>query len=200
MTEHGEASAPVTTLSPDSGIEPDAGRGTRVFEHVRIWRLDREGFEAAARMLAAAEPPPALVVGIARGGAELARFLSDWFGVPFATVTARHNVGDEPYAEMSRAVEIEGAVPAAGAASILIADDICGTGATLTAVVSHLTRQLGRVAVRTVALCRNNGAAFVPDAWVWDVADWVAFPWEESPAGSTELLPTPERLRLKEAR
>lgn len=197
MTKHGEASAPVTTLSPDSGIEPDAGRGTRIFEHARIWRLDRKGFEAAARMLAAAEPPPTLVVGIARGGVELARFLSDWFGVPFATVTARHNVGDRPYAEMARVVEIEGAVPAA-VGGILIADDICGTGDTLTAVVSHVTGQLGHVAVRTVALCRNSGAAFSPDAWVWNVADWVAFPWEEPPSGRTELLTVPERLGLKD--
>jgi hypoxanthine phosphoribosyltransferase len=197
MTEHGEASASVTTLSPDSGIESDAGQGTRIFEHARIWQLDREGFEAAARMLAAAEPAPALVVGIARGGVELARFLSDWFGVPFATVTARHNVGDGPYAEMARVVEIEGAVPAA-ASGILIADDICGTGDTLTAVVSHVTGQLGHVAVRTVALCRNSGAAFAPDAWVWNVADWVAFPWEEPPSGRTELLTVPERLCLKE--
>lgn len=197
MTEHGEVGAPVTTLRPDSGIEPDASRGARIFEHIRIWRLDREGFEAAARMLAAAEPVPALVVGIARGGVELARFLSDWFGVPFATVTARHNIGDGPYAEMARVVEIEGTVPAA-AGGILIADDICGTGATLTAVVRHVTGQLGHVTVRTVALCRNSGAAFAPDAWVWDVADWVAFPWEEPPSGRTELLTVPGHLCLKD--
>lgn len=197
MTEHGEANAPVTTFSPDTGAGPDATQGTRVFEHARIWRLDWDGFEAAARMLAAAEPPPALVVGIARGGVELARFLSDWFGVPFATVTARHNVCDGPYAEMARGVEIEGAAPTA-ADGILVADDICGTGDTLTSVVSHITGQLGHVAIRTVALCRNRGAAFAPDAWVWNVADWVAFPWEEPPSGPTELLTVPERLCLKE--
>ena len=151
-------------------------------------------------MLAAGEPPPALVVGIARGGVELARFIGAWFGVPFATLTARHNVSDGPYPEMADVVEITGAVPTAAPGSILIADDICGTGDTFTAVVSHVASQFGPAVIRTVALCRNDGAAFVPDAWVWNVADWVAFPWEEPPYGDrTELLLVPERLCLKEA-
>lgn len=198
MAEHGEVCAPVM-LSLDGGIGPDAGQGTRVFEHSRIWRLDRDGFEAAARMLAAAESSPALVVGIARGGVELARFIGAWFGVPFATLTARHNVSDGPYAEMADVVEITGAVPIAAPGSILIADDICGSGDTFTAVVGHVAGQLGPAVIRTVASCRNNGAAFAPDAWVWNVADWVAFPWEEPPSGRTELLPVPERLCLKGA-
>jgi hypoxanthine phosphoribosyltransferase len=186
------------SLSPNGGTEPFAGRGTRIFEHSRIWRLDQDGFEAAARMLAVAEPPPALVVGIARGGVELAGFIGAWFGVPVATLTARHNVGDSPYAEMADVVEMAGAVPAASG-GILIADDICGTGDTFFAAVSHVAGQLGPVAIRTMALCRNSGAAFTPDAWAWDVADWVSFPWEEPPSGLTELLPVPERLCLKEA-
>jgi uncharacterized protein len=198
MAKHSEFRASVT-LSPDGGIKPAAGRGTRVFEHARIWQLDRDGFEAAARMLAAAEPPPALVVGIARGGVELASFIGAWFGVPVATLTARHNVSDGPYAEMADAVEITGAVPITGPGSILIADDICGTGDTFTAVVSYVTGQLGHVVIRTVALCRNNGAAFTPDAWAWNVADWVSFPWEEPPSSRAELLPVPERLCLKES-
>jgi hypothetical protein len=74
-------------LGPGGAAEHNGGHGTRVFEHARIWRLDRSAFDAAARMLAAAGPPPALVVRIARGAVELARFLGDWFGVPVATVT-----------------------------------------------------------------------------------------------------------------
>jgi hypoxanthine phosphoribosyltransferase len=151
-------------------------------------------------MLAAAEPPPGLVVGIARGGTELARFLGAWFGVPVATVTARHNVSDSAYAEMSGTVEVAGDLPAAAPGGVLIADDICGTGDTFTAVTGYVAAQLGPVGIRTVSLCRNNGAAFAPDAWVWSVADWVAFPWEELPPGHTELLAVPERLWLKEDR
>ena len=91
---------------------------------------------------------------------ELARFIAAWFGVPFATLTARHNVSDGPYVEMADVVEITGAVPTAAPGSNLIADDICGTGDTFTAVVGHVAGQLGPMAIRTVALCRNKGAAF----------------------------------------
>lgn len=187
-----------TALGAGGAAGPDSGHGTRVFEHARIWRLDLGAFDAAARMLAAAEPPPGLIVGIARGGTELARFLGAWFGVPVATVTARHNVSDGAYAEMAGTVEVAGTLPAASRGGVLIADDICGTGDTFTAVTGYVAAQLGPVATRAVSLCRNNGAAFIPDAWVWSVADWVAFPWEELPPGHTELLAVPERLRLKE--
>jgi uncharacterized protein len=191
---------PVTQSDAHSAVTArPADRGTRVFERARTWLLDQDGFEAAARMLAAAEPSPGLVVGIARGGVELARFLGGWFGVPVCTVTARHNVSDGPYAEMASAVEVAGILPdAAAGGTVLIADDICGTGDTFTTVVDHVAGQLGHVRIRTVALCRNNGAAFTPDAWVWNVADWVAFPWEDPPPGRTELLAVPQALCLKE--
>lgn len=150
-------------------------------------------------MLAAFEPPPVLIVGIARGGVELARFLGAWFGVPVATVTARHNVSDGAYAEMSDTVEVAGALPAAVSGGVLIVDDICGTGDTFTAVIAHVTTHLGPVAIRTVSLCCNDGSAFIPDAWAWSVSDWVAFPWEEPPPGRrTEPLAVPKRLCLKE--
>lgn len=178
--------------------EPDNGHGTRVFEHARVWQLDLGAFDAAARMLAAGEPPPALVVGIARGGTELGRFLGAWFGVPVSTVTARHNLGDGAYAEMAGTVEVAGVLPAAVGGGVLIADDICGSGDTFTAVTGYVAARLGPVAIRTVSLCRNNGAGFTPDAWVWSVADWVAFPWEQPPPGHSELLAVPERLRLKD--
>jgi hypothetical protein len=57
---------------------------------------------------------------------------------------------------MADVVEKAGAVPAASG-SILIVGDICGTGDTFLAAVSHVARQLGPAAIRTVALCRNSG-------------------------------------------
>ena len=47
-------------------------------------------------------------------------------------------------------------------------------------------------------LCRNEGSSVYPDAWVWDVRDWVVFPWEpHDPGLRTSPLPTPPTVRRR---
>ena len=171
----------------------------RVFERKRIWRLDRAAFEAAAALIAAAERPrqPDLIVGIDRGGRDLATALSVHLGIPAVMIRARHNPSDEI------------ALPAAGTvtadlspldgckapARLLVADDIAGSGQTLAAVSGLIADRFGAARIRTAVLCRNAGSSTAPDTWVWDVADWVAFPWEPPPGAPTEPLPFPDRAR-----
>ena len=181
----------------------------RIFERRRLWRLERPTFHAAARLLAQAVVEPAgggdggvdLVVGVARGGQALAEALAVSLGVGVCMIGARHNLTDARYLQASGHVEVDLSPLAAGAvagARCLVADDICGTGATLQAVTHQLERRWA-AQVRTCTLCRNDGAGGrpLPDWWVWDVRDWVAFPWEPppSPHAPTVALPTPTRVR-----
>ncbi len=182
----------------------DAAVVARVFEHRRIWRLTQDAFTSAAALIAEREPPPDVVVGIARGGVPLARLLSVHYGVPMVELTARHNRSDEVYLPATGQVELpkepDEALAAHRGARVLLVDDICGTGSTCRAAVGWLEAHLVPAAVRTTALCRSEAAAFTPDIWVWDTLDWVVFPWDEPTQTSEDLIvPASPRVRLSDA-
>lgn len=178
---------------------------TRVFEHRRVWRLHQDRFDAGAALLAdavAARAVPHLVVGIARGGVPLASALAAKLAAPLAIVTARHNPTDAvraPGTDAVDAVEVDegsiAAVPVSPGALVVVADDICGSATTLTAVTARLARRASPLAITTVTLCRNVGSARTPHLWLWDVADWVVFPWEAPVAGAEPLPPVTEVRR-----
>ncbi|QDY75345.1 phosphoribosyltransferase [Streptomyces qinzhouensis] len=177
--------------------------GSRVFEGKRIWRMSQDAFRAAAALIAANERPfaPELVVGLARGGVPLAREAARILNVPAVEVSARHNVSDLIGIQSTGEVEVDEErllAAVAGARRVLVADDICGTGATLR-VVTTLLAAAG-VEARTAVLCRNEGAAGFPlDVWVWPVADWTCFPWEAPPPDGSTLLPHPQRVHTSTA-
>ncbi len=171
----------------------------RVFERKRVWQLGRAAFEVAAALIATAERAyqPELIIGIDRGGRDLATALSGHLCVPAIMIRARHNPSDEI------------ALPAVGAvtadlsplgtceapARLLIADDIAGSGQTLAVTSGLLAARFGTARIRTAVLCRNAGSSTAPDTWVWDVADWVVFPWEPPPGAPAESLPLPDSAR-----
>ncbi|MFJ1662416.1 phosphoribosyltransferase [Streptomyces anthocyanicus] len=169
--------------------------GARVFQGKRVWAMSQNAFLAAATLIAAHEETfaPDLVIGLARGGVPLARETARILGIPAAEIRAQHNVSDMVGIQATGEVEVDEAALRAATASarrVLIVDDICGSGATLTAV-THLLADSG-VEARTAVLCRNDGARFhALDTWVWPVADWVAFPWEAPPPPDSTPLPHP---------
>ncbi|MBO0802835.1 MAG: hypothetical protein J2P25_07140 [Nocardiopsaceae bacterium] len=172
---------------------------TRIFEAARIWRLGWDHFGQAAALIADAERPhaPGLVIGVERGGRALATALAASLGVPAVMIGARHNATDQIAIQATGQVTVD-LSPLAGTrlpGRILIADDICGSGCTLAAVSRALSGEHRPVSIRAAVLCRNAGSALAPDTWVWDVADWVSFPWEPEPGMSTELLPPPTAAR-----
>lgn len=188
--------------------QPLAPTGTvpvqRVFEHKRIWNLDQEAFQTAAALIAAHEPRPDAVIGIARGGVPLARELAGHFGVEAIEITARHNTTDDLYLEATGRVQLPTTTAdalgrLASGQRLLVADDICGTGATLKAVLPFLTERLAPEQLRSAVLCRSQAADFTPDIWVWDTLDWVVFPWNEPADQPTEPLVTPAAVRTREA-
>jgi hypoxanthine phosphoribosyltransferase len=174
------------------------GAPGRVFERKRTWQLDRAAFAAAAALIAGAERPhqPQLIIGIDRGGRDLAAALSRHLDVPALMISARHNASDEiNLAATAVTVDVGPVGERAASSRLLVADDIAGSGQTLAMATDLLTRQRGAASVRTAVLCRNAGSTVVPDTWVWDVADWVVFPWEPPPGDPSEPLPFPNCAR-----
>jgi hypoxanthine phosphoribosyltransferase len=181
------------------GVAVTGSIPARVFEHKRIWQLDQAAFEAAAALIANAERPhqPELVVGIDRGGRDLATALSAHLSVPAVMIRARHNLSDEIALPAAGTVEVDLSPldDRQAPARLLIADDIAGSGQTLAVASGLLAARFGAARIRTAVLCRNAGSTQAPGTWIWDVADWVAFPWEPPPAAPIEPLPFPEFAR-----
>jgi uncharacterized protein len=177
------------------------GPRSRVFEQRRIWQLPPDVFDAAALAIAGHVRAyrPELVVGVARGGLPLAGLVGKVLAAPVVAVEARHNrssaIGVQATGDVRVAVRSKQLQEWRGA-RVLVVDDICGTGATLAAVTKAVEEALQPVAVHCATLCRNVGSPVAPHAWVWDVADWVVFPWEACPAQDPmEALPWPSSVR-----
>ncbi|MEV3925899.1 phosphoribosyltransferase [Actinomadura coerulea] len=168
--------------------------------------MSRDDLLSAADLIARAEAeqPPVAILGIARGGVELAEIVADHLKVPAVTVRARHNTSDDVRQAATGRVEVDAEHNERALTGLprrrrlLLVDDICGTGATLQILVDTLNRRLEPVQLRTAVLCRNAGATFPVDTYGWDVADWVHFPWETDPGTPTD--PLPPLVHLQSAR
>ncbi|MBO4209436.1 phosphoribosyltransferase [Micromonospora echinofusca] len=178
----------------------------RQFRHRRLLRIPADAYDRAIEVLADAARqryrPITATIGIANGGLAPARAISEFLRLPTHQVNAKHNPTDATYTEATGIVTYDLSPLTRRLAAhdltgtVLVVDDICGTGATFAALLPELTAYLGPdVALRTVALCRNAGSALDPDLWVWTVDDWVLFPWERPPAAATvEDLPAPSQV------
>jgi hypoxanthine phosphoribosyltransferase len=139
------------------------------------------------------------VVGVANGGTAPAKLIAPLLGIQPFTVQARHNRSDATYLQATGNVEVDPAPLRRGlngrrlTGSVLLVDDICGSGATLRALRGKLAPLTAPGAeVLAATLCLNTGATTLPDYSIWEVSDWVVFPWEAPPAGhNTAALPTP---------
>ncbi len=189
-----QADSPVAAEVPAPGL-------ARAFDHERIWRLTTDMFERGAAMLATCEPVPEAVIGVARGGMPLAQFLGRYYRVPVLQITARHNRSDGIYAAATGIIDLaEEGISASGipiGRDVLVADDICGTGATLRAVLPAIEVQLRPSTLRVTVLCRNAAASVWPDSWLWDTRDWVVFPWDAAVSEPTEPFTLPDAVHRR---
>ena len=175
---------------------------TRVFERRRLWRLDEPCVRSGARLLADAATEFfgrfSLVIGIGRGGWPPAAIVGDNLHTRTIGVLAKHNHRDDICQPGDGDVHVDltklDGISSSG--QVLLVDDICGTGATLTAIRGALVARRGIVTIRSATLCLNEGATAPPDLWVWSVRDWVVFPWESRPTAPTEPLPVPMTVNL----
>lgn len=170
------------------------------FTRQRLWRLTSDAFQAATRLLAQAARDHLgevrLVVGVGTGASLPAYAIGTQVDARVVIVTAKHDTSGEIACDLGSLQALSRVEPLTG--PFLVVDDICGSGATLTAVTAAL-RSLAepRSVIRTAALCRHTDAEDgVPDLYVWNVANWVVFPWEYPPAkqpASPRPLPTQVR-------
>ncbi|GAA4729873.1 phosphoribosyltransferase [Phytohabitans rumicis] len=183
------------------------GITSRRFRHERLLSMTLPTYEHAVRLLAAAAEARfasiSAVIAIANGGLAPAIGISSVLDVPNYRLAAKHNPPDAIYTEATGHVICDMSALAAAlngqqlGGTVLLVDDICGSGATFTAVQPALRPYLQPEAImRTVALCRNAGTSLDPDLWVWTVDDWVCFPWEQPSrsAATIEELPILERV------
>lgn len=174
----------------------------RVFDSTEVRRLGEDAVHAGIDVLAAilAAAPPDVVIGVARGGIRLAHGLATRLGRPVVMVRASHNHGEVVRQQATGIVNLDvtAAIDLDHGLRVLLCDDICGTGATLQAVSSALDALIAPRQIQTVTLCRNEGATDHPDLWLWDVRDWVVFPWEPPPpTNQTSTLPPPYHARRR---
>lgn len=182
-----------------------SGRCQRVFEHQRVWQLSESALRYGCALLADTVREhagrPSAVIGIAHGGVNPARQIAARLDLAPSTVHARHNRSDDLYTPASGVVSCDLDSLHFGPGerlrgTVLLVDDICGTGATFDTVSLALrTRAEPSTRFLTCALCRNRGAQVPPDFYCWEVADWVVFPWEAAPGNRpTTLLPDPTEV------
>ena len=187
--------------TPQPPVQPAV---RRTFERRRLWQLTPVAYEAAIALLADAAfarlGEIGNVIGIANGGRAPANAIAARLGVPVVAVTARHNADDAVFTQATGRVQCDLSSfheLANLSGPFLVVDDICGTGATLTTVTEVIAGIAApQAAICTATLCRNRGAVpGTPDLHVWDVADWVVFPWETVPASAHATpLPTPREV------
>ena len=170
----------------------------RTFDHRCLWRMEPAQFAHAVEMIADHEAlyRPELIVGVARGGVPLATLLAKRLAVDMLEVTACHNRSDAVYVQATGDVDItdlsETAQRVPPGLRVLVADDICGSGATLRSLIPALQQTLMPISIRCAALCRNASAPpGAVDVWTWETRDWVVFPWNTPPGRATKPLPEP---------
>ncbi|WP_051812137.1 phosphoribosyltransferase [Kitasatospora sp. MBT63] len=183
----------------DTTRQPTGGR--RLFTRSEPYAPTHYQCHDAARLLAESaagfDPPVTAVVGIANGGTRPATVIADCLNVPLYNVSARHNRTDALWQQATGNVSVilPDTLPDRFDGTVLLVDDIAGSGATFTAVAHALSQRFGSSAVpKTLALCRNAGCTEGPDGWIWDVDNWVVFPWETTHAGDTRQLPVPKKV------
>lgn len=174
----------------------------RVFDSTGVLRLDEDALHTGIGVLAEAlaQAPPDVVIGVARGGTLPAHALAAHLRRPHVVVRASHNPGDAVGQQATGLVtlDVTAAINLDPGLRVLLCDDIYGTGATVRAVSTALDALIAPRQIQTVTLCRNEGASDHPDLWLWNVRDWVVFPWEPPPpARQTRTLPPPSHLRRR---
>jgi hypoxanthine phosphoribosyltransferase len=130
---------------------------------------------------------PDVVCPVARGGLVAGGYLATVLDLPkLHVVRVRRTTSDDRYADKQPAVlDVVAPATLGPDSTVLVVDDIVGTGATAELVERHLA-EYGVQEVRTAALVRNHRSAFQPRYCPLVVDDWVVFPWEAAP-DTTEL-------------
>ena len=116
---------------------------------------------------------PQVIVGISRGGLVPGVMMSHWFKLPFKPVVAA--IRDFPAWEEY--------LPRPTDTRILIVDDICDSGETMTRIAGYIDKRTNNVDVRFATLWWNNDIDWEPHYYAQEMAKdstntWIHFPHE----------------------
>ena len=124
-----------------------------------------------------------MVVGIKSGGAFIAKFIADWYGVPFTymrvsrysgqplLVQAKNLHGQETGASISEPVKDK----MVRGKAVLLVDDTLASGASLRIAKQHILKS-GARSVTTLVYSVESKNTHLCDHFIVDVA-YVAWPW-----------------------
>ncbi len=133
----------------------------------------RRDVNTLCREIALDKFDPQVIVGISRGGLVPGVMMSHWFKLPFKPVVAA--IRDFPAWEEY--------LPRPTDTRILIVDDICDSGETMTRIAGYIDKRTNNVDVRFATLWWNNDIDWEPHYYAQEMAKdstntWIHFPHE----------------------
>lgn len=113
------------------------------------------------------------ILGVARGGLFLATRLSYLLGVRelFSAGVMQYSGKEQGKTIITNLPEIK------GAKKVLVCDDICDSGACLSALMGKLKGSFECEFV-SATLFYKSTAIIEPDFWAREAKQWIVFPWE----------------------
>jgi hypoxanthine phosphoribosyltransferase len=150
--------------------------GTESGHEVLPWELFGEASRALARQVMDSGYRPTIILGVARGGLLPAAAIAYALGVKNVfTINVEFYTGIDERLEFPVMLPpLLDAVDLAGA-TLLVADDVADTGATLKLVIDHC---MDHVADVRCAVLYEKPQSTVKCEYVWRRTDrWIDFPW-----------------------
>ena len=143
------------------------------------WEEMRRDVNVLCREIVLDKFDPQVIVGISRGGLTPGVMLSHWFKKPFKPI--KNSIRDFP--------TWEDYLPRPTDKRVLIVDDICDSGETLSRIAKYIKTRTGGdlvssdIDVRFATLWWNNEIKFEPHYYSQELAKdtediWIHFPWE----------------------
>jgi len=121
---------------------------------------------------------PDVLVAVLRGGAPIARILSDILDVKLiATVQAEFYADIATTSRKVRIIQPLSDKVKIEKKNVLIVDDVADTGETLVEIVKHVKEQNPKD-VKVACLHIKPWTKFIPDFYVKKTNAWIVYPWE----------------------
>ncbi len=121
---------------------------------------------------------PDVLVAVLRGGAPIARILSDILDVKLiATVQAEFYADIATTSRKVRIIQPLSDKVKIEKKNVLIVDDVADTGETLVEIVKHVKKQNPKD-VKVACLHIKPWTKFIPDFYVKKTNAWIVYPWE----------------------
>ena len=156
--------------------------GSTLTEFYYAWGNFANDCAELARRIEATGGLPDIIVGIARGGWFPAAQLAMLFGEDAPLSLRSLHLASYRKERTAGTVGVihDGLRTFSSEQSVLLVDDVCDTGASLTKAL-ELLKDSGAVFVRTAVLIHKptkTVTGLIPDFWIHETDRWIIYPWE----------------------